>query len=173
MPYSKRQRRQEVRAQRKDKPLTDAERFKWQTYIRNNTRYDATTGCWMWLRSISKEGYGQASLAYEHGLDGLAHRLAVVVFIGPIPEGLVARHQCHIRPCCNPAHVLSGTYQDNTDDSKRDGLVIGRQKLMPADVVEIRRLLALGMHTQGQIGDMYAVTRSTIGKIATGKNWKD
>jgi hypothetical protein len=35
---------------------------------------------------------------------------------GPIAEGVVIRHSCDNRPCCEPLHLLSGTHADNVQD---------------------------------------------------------
>lgn len=149
--------------------LTPTERRKWRAYIRENTRIAHDTGCWVWQMSPTKEGYGQASRAFEHGYDVLAHRLAHVMYIGPVPAGKIVRHLCHNRMCCNPKHIEAGTYKDNTDDNRRDARPIGRERLTPEDVLEIRRLLKT--HTQRALGLRYAVDASTIGAIARGKNW--
>ena len=41
--------------------------------------------CWLWLASISDNGYGKFSV--RHGLIVYAHRLAYELLVGPIPPG--------------------------------------------------------------------------------------
>jgi hypothetical protein len=71
--------------------------------------------CWEWQRSRSRQGYGRL------GPRVYAHRLAYEVFIGPIPDGLHVLHHCDNPPCCNPAHLWSGTVADNMRDRDAKG----------------------------------------------------
>jgi uncharacterized protein YerC len=48
---------------------------------------------------------------------------------------------------------------------------LGRGKLTPDKVVEIRRLLDDGL-THTDIGSRYGVSQATISQIARGKTWK-
>lgn len=153
--------------------VTDTERQRWQLYVRKHTIVDPATGCWLWQLSCYDNGYGQAGTARHHGEDQLAHRLSYEAFIGPIPEGLEVRHQCHNPPCCNPEHMLLGTHQENKDDNKRDGIRHTNAVLTVPQVAEIKRLLALRILTHRQLGAMYGVTHTTIGYIARGKQWAD
>jgi hypothetical protein len=34
-----------------------------------------------------------------------AHRVAYMLFVGPIPEGLDPDHLCYLKACCNPYHL--------------------------------------------------------------------
>src|SRR5690606_29105850 len=77
--------------------------------------------------------------------------------------------------CVNPHHLRWATSTEN----KADTLIHGTRnrgernrsaKLTDAKVYEIRRLLAAGM-TQTAIAAMFAVSLTTISKIAAGKIW--
>lgn len=71
-------------------------------------------GCWIWQKSCNSAGYGQLT---ENKVYWLTHRYAYACNDPSLaPEDLV-RHQCHIRNCCNPAHLLKGTHKDNWNDS--------------------------------------------------------
>ena len=151
--------------------MKDSERFRWQQYLLRHTQLDLKSGCWVWQLLRYPKGYGRSNEARNVGVEEAAHRLAYIVFIGPIPDGQQARHQCHNAACCNPAHLLPGTHLDNRNDNRRDGLHVGSEKLTAAQVAEIRRLLKLGTYTQGQIGALFGVTHSTIGYIKRGNTW--
>lgn len=85
-------------------------------------------GCWWWMDSRNREGYGLFALAA--GLAGqkstLAHRASYEHFIGPIPEGKGLDHTCHKkgecrggptchhRRCVNPLHLEPVTQSENT-----------------------------------------------------------
>ena len=102
---------------------------------------DETTNCWEWTRTLSESGYGRFR---RHGKWYLAHRFSYEQMKGPIPEGMVVRHMCHNRLCCNPLHLKIGTAKDNAQDALdagrfAQGTVNGNAKLKPADIVHIRR----------------------------------
>lgn len=72
-------------------------------------------GCWIWTGAKDKDGYG----VFRHnGLARRAHRLSYIYYKGAIPTGHVIRHSC-ANLCVNPAHLKSGTQQQNMDDKKR------------------------------------------------------
>lgn len=41
-----------------------------------------------------------------------AHRVAYMIYIGPIPKGLVVHRSCHNYLCCNPAHLQLATRRE-------------------------------------------------------------
>jgi len=79
--------------------------------------------CWPWQGYVAPDGYGRFS--YQ-GVPHLAHRIAYLLFVGPIPEGMEVDHRCHNgddgclggrscahRACTNPAHLEPVTTQVN------------------------------------------------------------
>lgn len=110
------------RAARLDRIAADAGlRASLQAKVRANVAISAT-GCWLWQRATNgTQGYGLIYIGAGH--TALAHRVAYVVFIGPIPTGLIVRHHCDVPTCCNPAHLGLGTFRDNA----RDAIERGRQ----------------------------------------------
>ena len=79
---------------------------------------DPLSGCHIW-HGFFKEGYGRLYFGKKMHL---AHRLAWEVKHGPIPEGLVVRHRCNVRRCCNPDHMVLGTRAENNADTKAEYL---------------------------------------------------
>ena len=68
--------------------------------------------CWPWLSGTS-EGYG---LFTFDGESERAHRVAFAIAGGSFSDGPHVLHSCDNRPCCNPAHLRSGTQADNVRD---------------------------------------------------------
>lgn len=129
--------------------------------------------CWNWTRSLNK-GYGVFSptgggtrgahiIAWE-----LANRME-------LPKGMIVRHTCDNRRCCNPAHLLLGTKAENSADMverQRQSRGVDRHnaKLTEDDVREIRRRYASG-ETQKAIAQDYGMEQTNISFIVRRKTW--
>ena len=94
----------------------DLLRFWWQTEQQGE--------CLVWIGSRrSSTGYGKFTTTRpgggtaHHG----AHRWIWEKIHGPLAAGLIVRHTCDNPPCVNLAHLLPGTYKDNTADMDRRG----------------------------------------------------
>ena len=87
-------------------------------------RVDKTPGqgpngdCWHWTAGKSAGGYG--SFHHANKME-IASRASFAIANGEIPAGLIVRHACDNPPCVNPAHLLLGTHQDNSDDKLSRG----------------------------------------------------
>ena len=66
--------------------------------------------CWVWTGGRVRNGYGMTHLP---GLGRLAHVIAFVEHVGPVPEGLELDHLCRVRHCCNPKHLEPVTRREN------------------------------------------------------------
>lgn len=84
-------------------------------------------GCWVWMASLDKHGYGQINLK---GKVVRAHRHIFELLEGPVSPLLDLCHRCDNPPCVNPHHLFAGTRQQNMDDAKRKGRILGRPALM-------------------------------------------
>lgn len=151
---------------------------------------DESTGCWNWTGTInSRQGYGAFCF---NGVQRLAHRVSWVIHFGQIPAGKHVLHKCDNTRCVNPAHLFTGTHQDNMDDMSSKGrarhpsgdnhpqrkspeLVLrgedcGAAKLNAEQVLEIRSLI--GVMPQNKIARMFGVTAYCIYAIKKGWTWR-
>lgn len=84
------------------------------------------TGCWIWIGSKDKDGYGRicGRTNYKHW-NMKAHRVSYEYFIGQI-NGLQVLHKCDNPSCINPNHLFLGTQQENIADMMRKGRHVAR-----------------------------------------------
>lgn len=98
----------------------------WERVIRPKDPF----ACWFLRRKKGSEGTRAPSSKYDFVTAGsermLAHRLAWEIFNGPIPDGMLVRHQCDNPMCVNWRHLVIGTPQQNVGDA------IERNRLNPA-----------------------------------------
>lgn len=73
--------------------------------------------CWIWQRSQNARGYGAMNI-YSKALKKmkryLVHRLVLREFFGEDLDTLeTAMHQCSVKLCCNPLHIMRGDNATN------------------------------------------------------------
>lgn len=134
-----------------------------------NSLFEKTDGCWEWRGTIDGYGYGVLDHA---GSRYRAHVLALEFDGRAVPEGMVACHHCDNPPCVRPDHLYPGTPHQNVLDAQARGrLVKGdghhQAKLTEDQVREIRKL----DKPHAEIARQYGVSRPTITRAFTGKNW--
>ncbi len=66
--------------------------------------------CWVWVGSRERRGYGNMCV---DGRSKKAHRIAVELTRGPIPDGLEVDHLCSNTSCVNPSHLEAVTHAVN------------------------------------------------------------
>lgn len=132
--------------------------------------------CWLFRGSHTNLGYGVIHAAGEKR----AHRLAWVLFNGPIPEGMHVLHKCDVRCCVNPDHLFLGTHTDNMRDMAQKGRgkfpgLSGEtnpiSKLTEKAVEAIRQEYASGNTTQYALAAKYDVAVMTINRAVNNKSW--
>ena len=79
-------------------------------HIQSGIKVCPDTGCWLWQKSKSRDGYGWTSLNHK---THQAHRLVYKLLCGEPLPGLVCDHLCSVRHCVNPAHIELVTPGEN------------------------------------------------------------
>ncbi len=139
---------------------------------RFEAKYQRVTesGCWLWTAAIFPDrGYG----SFAHPTEQLAHRVAWLLYRGPIPVGAHVLHRCDVQACVNPDHLFLGDQDANMKDKARKGRQTRGEashnaKLTEQQVIAIRA----DKRTQVEIAKAYNVTQSTISDIALRLTWK-
>lgn len=79
------------------------------------------SGCWLWLNSVDRDGYGVIVVKGIHGKK--AHRIAYQAANGEIPAGACVCHRCDTPRCVNPDHLFLGSQADNVRDCAGKGRI--------------------------------------------------
>ncbi len=125
-------------------------------YILSRSTPEPMSGCWLWDKSVYKNGYGQATFNHRKAL---AHRVSYELHRGPIPDGMCVLHKCDVKCCVNP------------DQPDRRGQDIPTARADEALVREIREA-----HKNGEA--FHAIKRRTglgynaVRNIALRLSWK-
>ena len=76
----------------------------------NHAQPDPASACLIWTGYVTTYDYGRLWFAGAHVY---AHRLAFLLFRGPIAPGLTLHHVCLEKLCCNPYHLEPMTREDH------------------------------------------------------------
>jgi len=140
----------------------------------NHVDKSNTDGCWPWQLAVGECGYGNVNI---NGWYTRAHRVAYAFANGGIPPGKVVRHTCDNPPCCNPAHLFTGTQATNMQDAVSKGRTAigvehGLARLNDQKVAEIRAKYRPYVHSMRLLGEEYGVAEGTIKAVISGKTWR-
>jgi hypothetical protein len=136
-------------------------------------------GCWLWQGALNTMGYGQMNVrlgkwSYRRSL---THRLAYVLFCGPVETGLCVLHRCDTPLCCRPDHLFLGTKKENTQDmmvkgrgASTPGEMNASAKLTAEQVREIRHAYVPG--NQQVLADRFGIKKCTVLNIVARRKWK-
>jgi len=136
-----------------------------QSYIRDNVTI-TPTGCWIWGK-LSQNGYGYLTIpVYIQNMfnnkESIATHIVTYKIYKDIKYNFDAqiRHQCHVKLCCNPDHLLKGTAAQNRQDSS---------SLTWEDI----RYIRTSTLTNVELADYFKLSAASIHKIIKNKTWKD
>lgn len=110
----------------------------------------------------------------------LIHRLVLLTFVGPCPQGLEARHLNGNGSDNKLNNLLWDTHSVNMQDRKLHGTTYnGNQrgsanpgsKLNEQQILQIREYLKTNKYTGRYIAELFGVSQQTICCIKTGRNW--
>lgn len=140
--------------------------------------------CWEWKGRRHRQGYGTFKVG---GRYKLAHRVAWELTFGKLEDGVKVRHKtCDNPPCCNPAHLASGTQTDNVRDMDLHGRrsvgashgknVCGEKngvsKLTEDGVKSIRSEYETGSVSQAQLAERHGVSQRLVGMVVRRELWR-
>jgi hypothetical protein len=128
--------------------------------------------------------------------NGSRENLAYGLTFGTIPDGLHCLHRCDNRRCVRPDHLFLGTNAENVADKVRKkrqkgcpgdtnpsrtrpeclrpplGEKHGMSKLTLEQILEIRRLFAVGDLRKTDLARRFGVSFTAIKHIVERKRWK-
>ncbi len=151
--------------------MTQSVNRRFEKYI----SMEPNTGCWLWLGSTDKDGYGMFWTGEQYCG---AHRASYLIYVGTIPEGQSVLHRCDTPGCCNPLHLFLGTAFDNVQDCikkgrrgrpwyDKRGINNPKVRFTEEQILAIRR----DTRTQVVIAAEYGTKQSRISEIKLGKSW--
>lgn len=137
-------------------------------------RYIADNGCWEYTGALNNKGYGTIKRYPEGSSERRTfsvHRYVYQHVVGGIPEGLLVLHKCDNPKCFNPSHLFLGTHQDNMDDAKAKGRMLGGPgagKLTVDDERAIRHLYHAESCNQRALAKYFGVSQQHISRVVNG-----
>lgn len=135
---------------------------------------------WKQLRpAINSKGYPSVNLTPPGGRYKTlrVHRLVLLAFVGPCPEGMECRHLNGIKTDNRLANLCWGTLRDNVEDNLRlavyhHGEGHSCARLTEADVRAIRARYATGGVLLRHLAEEYGVKLTTVHAIVQRRSWK-
>lgn len=148
------------RAKINGRPTTVLDWFLEKTFPEPNS------GCWYWIGTQDKAGYGLVRFLGRHMH---AQRASYLIFIGRIPSKCDVCHTCDEPSCVNPDHLWLGDARSNSKDMMKKGRD-NVSKLNNEDINVIRDMRKQGA-SYYHIAKFYGVTKETIWSVCTKRTW--
>lgn len=83
-------------------------------------RRDRSSGCWIWMRSVSPSGF-PVSGRKTSGRHNVAARIYWMLAFGAIPDDSLVVRTCGMRLCVNPAHGRLADRREHGRPKRRSG----------------------------------------------------
>lgn len=147
----------------KARPLADR---LWEKVIAEDNTQDT---CLLWTGGTNEHGYGRINIGQRKV--ELAHRLAYMLFYGPIPrETPCILHTCDKPLCVRPDHLWAGTQGDNMSDATFKGRM-GKKLTLELAIQLCMRIL--GGISIPDTARLFGVDRSLAYRIWWGLDWPE
>lgn len=145
---------------------TDTEKF-WNLFV------EQPTGCWERPTKVNCKTY---STVKWKGRETAAHRLAaflsgklkVLHFPRSSNHKDHVLHTCDNKRCCNPSHLIVGTYSENIIDAYRRNIRPSKLSIQIAEQIRAEYLLG---ETQVDLAKRYGVSQVAISKIVRNETY--
>lgn len=139
-------------------------------YLQYNV--DIIGQCWMWQKTLDKDGYGKACYNMEKMP---AHRMSYKEYVQDFDKTFHVLHTCDNPGCINPDHLFLGNNLSNMRDKVNKGRqlrgeAIGNSKLKGADILNIRKLREEGLILKS-LAEMYNISISHVHDICRRHVW--
>lgn len=134
-------------------------------------RIDRSSGCWIWMRSVTARGYPIVGRK-AHGRENVPAKIYWMLEHGPLDEHEIVVRTCGSRLCINPDHARITDRREHGAERMRDG--------SPLDwnaVREIRSELcasSAGLHERtAALAGRFGVSEHSILEVFRNKVWFD
>ena len=117
------------------------------------------TNCW---EITPSKGHEYGLIRYNYRIYQ-THKLSYMIFVGPVPEGMMVLHKCDNPRCINPSHLFLGTNHDNMIDREEKGR--GQATIPDSVANEIRAEYAGKKTPMWKLANRYGVSATTINSI--------
>lgn len=122
---------------------------------------DVPGECWVWTGFTNESGYGLIGLPGSR--IAFTHRVAYALHHNTDPGPLLVCHTCDNPPCCNPAHLFTGSQVDNMADMARKGR--SRWRLIDDQQVRDIRARAASGERYADLAEAYGISRKYVGRV--------